>query len=373
MMIGGAIRIGHYHPLKGMVWRLSIVVVVLVLFICTISFLLLSSSTTAAAAANSRSSAYGSQSFANLCVPVSSRSSWNNFGEVLLILVIGGHLLCHDLIGLASPPAPSESNGYLLVRCNGGLNQQRIGIVNLVLVARIMNATLVLPELGTNSFWHDNRPWTGHALILSCLFSLQVGLILHAMGFDNSTQIYLASGELFGRHRFMKPFQMLFPRLENHSSVEHTDELVENTGGLLQSAVDYMFCLQSNIFMPTYDGPSNFANNLLGYRLYNGFQATIRPDRKALALIFINWEKGRRESFDEANPADKCPPDDLQILSSQLKSETTDDLKPLTPLNSTVSELLLLAFISRDMVSKSVRCWRFMFPEVWTTEILSYR
>ena len=145
-----------------------------------------------------------------------------------------------------------------------------------------------------------NRPSTGHTLILSCLFSLQVGLILHAMGFDNSTRIYLASGELFGRHRFMKPFQMLFPRLENHSSVEHTDELVENTGGLLRSAVDYMVCLQSNIFMPTYDGPSNFANNLLGHRLYNGFQTTIIPDRKALAQIFINWEKGRREGFDEA-------------------------------------------------------------------------
>ncbi|KAL0010442.1 hypothetical protein SO802_005550 [Lithocarpus litseifolius] len=207
----------------------------------------------------------------------------------------------------------------------------------------------------------------------------EVSLILHAMGFDNSTRIYLASGELFGRHRFMKPFQMLFPHLENHSSGEHTDELVMNTGGVLWSAVDYIVCLQSNIFMPTYDGPSNLANNLLGHRLYNGFQTTIRPDRKALAHIFINWEKGRREGFDEAvrhvmlkknfgrphkrvrpesfyanpwpecfcqtspqNPADKCPPDDLQILRSQLKSETTHDLKPLTPLNSTVSEAEIL-------------------------------
>ena len=213
-------------------------------------------------------------------------------------------------------------------------------------------------------------------LILSFLPSLQVGLILHAMGFDNSTRIYLAAGELFGGDRFMKPFRTLFPHLKNHSSVEHTDELVENTSGLLGSAVDYMVCLLSDIFMPTYDGPSNFANNLLGHRLYYGFRTTIRPDRKALAPIFIDWENGRRAGFDEAvrrvmlktnfggphkrvspesfytnswpecfcqtspqNPADKCPPDDvLQILSDRLKSETTDDLKPLTPLNLTVSE-----------------------------------
>lgn len=194
--------------------------------------------------------------------------------------------------------------------------------------------------------------------IIFCTFFLQVGLILRAMGFDNSTRIYLAAGELFGGDRFMKPFRSMFAHLENHRTVDTSGELAENKNGILGSAVDYMVCLLSDIFMPTYDGPSNFANNLMGHRLYYGFRTTLRPDRKALAPIFIDREKGKKAGFEEAvrrvmvntnfggphkrvspesfytnswpecfcqtsakNPADQCPPENiLEILDSQLES-----------------------------------------------------
>ncbi|KAJ6846154.1 uncharacterized protein M6B38_278925 [Iris pallida] len=423
-------------------------------------------------------------------------------------------------------PPPTESNGYLRVRCNGGLNQQRTAICNAVLAARIMNATLVLPELDTNSFWRDesgfpgiydvdhfikslrfdvkiverlpdiqshgkkkklkalqmNPPrdaplsWytsmalekmkehgaiyltpfshrlaeeiddpelqrlrcrvnyhalrfkprimklsneivnnlraQGHFMSIHLRFEMdmlsfagcldiftpkeqeilrkyreenfapkkliyrerriigkcpltpeEVGLILRAMGFDNTTRIYLAAGELFGGDRFMKPFRALFPHLENHNTMGPNEKLEESTRGLVGSAVDYMVCLLSDIFMPTYDGPSNFANNLMGHRLYYGFRTTIQPDRKALAPIFIDREEGRGAGFEERvrqamvrtklggphrrirpesfytnswpecfcqmspkNPADKCPPDNiLEVLESRLGSESTDD------------------------------------------------
>lgn len=48
-----------------------------------------------------------------------------------------------------------ESNGYILVEANGGLNQQRSTICNAVAVAKLLNATLIIPHFHLNSVWKD--------------------------------------------------------------------------------------------------------------------------------------------------------------------------------------------------------------------------
>ncbi|WMV19118.1 hypothetical protein MTR67_012503 [Solanum verrucosum] len=50
-----------------------------------------------------------------------------------------------------------ESNGYIYIEANGGLNQQRTSICNAVAVAGYLNATLVIPHFHFHSIWRDPR------------------------------------------------------------------------------------------------------------------------------------------------------------------------------------------------------------------------
>lgn len=164
----------------------------------------------------------------------------------------------------------------------------------------------------------------------------------------------------------MEPFKAMFPRIENRNMIR----MEESALGLAGSAVDYMVCLLSDIFIPTHDGPSSFANNVLGHRLYNGFQSTITPNREALAPIFMDREEGKASGFEERvrqvmlntqfgapherihpesfytnswpecfcqtkarNHADQCPPDNVNyVLESQFQDkEDTEVEAKLTP------------------------------------------
>uniref|UniRef100_A0A0D9WHB6 O-fucosyltransferase family protein n=1 Tax=Leersia perrieri TaxID=77586 RepID=A0A0D9WHB6_9ORYZ len=48
-----------------------------------------------------------------------------------------------------------ESNGYIYIEANGGLNQQRTSICNAVAVAGFLNATLIIPNFHFHSIWRD--------------------------------------------------------------------------------------------------------------------------------------------------------------------------------------------------------------------------
>ncbi|CAD6333605.1 unnamed protein product [Miscanthus lutarioriparius] len=48
-----------------------------------------------------------------------------------------------------------ESNGYIYIEANGGLNQQRTSICNAVAIAGFLNATLIIPNFHFHSIWRD--------------------------------------------------------------------------------------------------------------------------------------------------------------------------------------------------------------------------
>lgn len=58
------------------------------------------------------------------------------------------------------PFNPEKSRGYIQVFLDGGLNQQRMGICDAVAVAKILNATLVIPHLEVNPVWQDSSSFT---------------------------------------------------------------------------------------------------------------------------------------------------------------------------------------------------------------------
>lgn len=50
-----------------------------------------------------------------------------------------------------------ENKKFLMVVASGGLNQQRNQIVDAVIIARILEAALVVPVLQVNPIWGDDR------------------------------------------------------------------------------------------------------------------------------------------------------------------------------------------------------------------------
>uniref|UniRef100_A0A1D1YCT5 O-fucosyltransferase family protein n=2 Tax=Anthurium amnicola TaxID=1678845 RepID=A0A1D1YCT5_9ARAE len=55
---------------------------------------------------------------------------------------------------------PAESSGYIRVDCYGGLNQMRRDFCDGIGVARLLNATLVLPKFEVAAYWNESSRFT---------------------------------------------------------------------------------------------------------------------------------------------------------------------------------------------------------------------
>ncbi|KAK3409734.1 hypothetical protein EUGRSUZ_J01828 [Eucalyptus grandis] len=110
--------------------------------------------------------------------------------------------------------------------------------------------------------------------------------------FDKDTQIYIASGEIYGSERRLATLRAAFPRIETVLNSLKVKIVMENVKKLkmemlldpkeLQqfhnhssqmAALDFMVSIASNTFIPTYG------------KLYLGFKRTILLDRKKLVVL----------------------------------------------------------------------------------------
>ncbi|BAT80449.1 hypothetical protein LR48_Vigan738s000800 [Vigna angularis] len=86
-------------------------------------------------------------------VPTSGGSCKNDLWSSRRSRLFSGCSIAGD--NFAKANVKTHPDRYLLIATSGGLNQQRTGIIDAVVAAYLLNATLVVPELDHASFWKD--------------------------------------------------------------------------------------------------------------------------------------------------------------------------------------------------------------------------
>lgn len=116
-------------------------------------------------------------------------------------------------------------------------------------------------------------------------------LILQALGFDQNTQIYIASGEIYGSEKRLAALRATYPRIVKKETLLDPEELRQFQNHSSQmAALDFMVSVASNIFVPSYDG--NMAKLVEGHRRYLGFKKTIQLNRRKLVELIDLHQNG---------------------------------------------------------------------------------
>ncbi|XP_047337663.1 rhamnogalacturonan I rhamnosyltransferase 1-like [Impatiens glandulifera] len=125
----------------------------------------------------------------------------------------------------------------------------------------------------------------------------ETALTLKALDIDREMQIYIAAGEIYGGERRMASLAAAFPKLVRKETLLQSSDLMffQNHSSQM-AALDYLVSLESDIFVPTYDG--NMAKVVEGHRRYLGYKKTILLERKLLVELIdqynngtMNWEE----------------------------------------------------------------------------------
>ncbi|XP_072982357.1 rhamnogalacturonan I rhamnosyltransferase 1-like [Typha latifolia] len=132
----------------------------------------------------------------------------------------------------------------------------------------------------------------------------ETALILRALDIDRSVQIYIAAGEIYGGQRRMAALTAAYPNVvRKETLLEPSDLRFFQNHSSQMAALDYLVSLESDIFVPTYDG--NMAKVVEGHRRYLGFRKTVLLDRKLIVELVDQYNNGSL-GWDEFSSAVKA-------------------------------------------------------------------
>ncbi|KAG9152046.1 hypothetical protein Leryth_023877 [Lithospermum erythrorhizon] len=131
----------------------------------------------------------------------------------------------------------------------------------------------------------------------------ETALTLKALEIDQNIQVYIAAGDIYGGHRRMATLAAAYPNLvRKETLLEHADLQFFQNHSSQMAALDYLVSLESDIFVPTYDG--NMAKVVEGHRRQLGYKKTIILDRKLLVEL-IDQFNSESMTWDEFSAAVK--------------------------------------------------------------------
>uniref|UniRef100_A0A453L1R6 O-fucosyltransferase family protein n=1 Tax=Aegilops tauschii subsp. strangulata TaxID=200361 RepID=A0A453L1R6_AEGTS len=94
----------------------------------------------------------------------------------------------------------------------------------------------------------------------------EIAMVLKALDIDRHYQIYIAAGEIYGGQRRMAALTSAYPNVVRKETLLPSGLRFFQNHSSQMAALDYMVSLESDVFIPTYDG--NMAKVVEGHRRY---------------------------------------------------------------------------------------------------------
>ncbi|KAL6552595.1 Rhamnogalacturonan I rhamnosyltransferase 1 [Orobanche hederae] len=131
----------------------------------------------------------------------------------------------------------------------------------------------------------------------------ETAMTLRALNIGQDIQIYIAAGEIYGGERRLSSLTSSYPNLvRKETLLEPSDLRYFQNHSSQMAALDYLVSLESDIFVPTYDG--NMAKVIEGHRRYLAYKKTILLDRSLLVDLIDSYNSGSL-TWDEFSAAVK--------------------------------------------------------------------